>query len=58
MVKQNPKYKYESKNLLELLQRREISWGGYNNRVRQALANKAYDIFPVGRRVPTSNTGN
>ena len=58
MVKENPKYKYESKNLLELLQRREISRGGYNNRVRQALANKAYDIFPAGRRVPTSNTGN
>ena len=58
MVKENPKYKYESKNLLELLQRREISRGGYNNMVRQALANKAYDIFPAGRRVPTSNTGN
>ena len=58
MVKENPKYKYESKNLLELLQRREISRGGYNNRVRQALANKVYGIFPGARRVPTSNTGN
>ena len=56
MVKENPKYKYEGLNLQELLQRREIDRGGYNNKIRQALANKASGIFPT--RLPTSNLGN